>query len=498
MKNLVISVDFWNTIAKSNPEFKSKQAEALGVSPEKWRSKTQNVKNIANLKCLNMKVGEQKLPPQDHFYDFPDLISEEQIVDFIEFSNKLFTEYPPIPIESTLKQLKFLLEYRDNNPEQNIKVGIVSNTLSIRGNKVREFLYNKLGLKLDFYNFSDKLVIAKPNPNIFKTKFGLVDVHIGDEPKYDNIEEILTEGIYLETGKFFLNTDQKGALIFNKLTKGDIKSFSTFKYSKNEFSSLDEISFNLRDYSKLKYGSGLIAKKFGKALSKGLYYSVEFDKFLKQVGSKKIVISSAPYKYIPVAATALQKEVIKNLNILLSKENKGSLEDLKVFRGHSYNMDYGSLTKEGRDKALSSDSFHIDSDFIKDKALILVDDVRITGAHERRMESLLKRVGYQGEVLYLYFAEYKGDSNASIENDLNFASLDGGLNTLKSIIDNENFIFNTRATKYILSYNFEDFKSFIISMSPDFIEELYSCAVGNEYLEIPEFKENLTYLKTFL
>lgn len=258
------------------------------------------------------------------------------------------------------------------------------------------------------------------------------------------------------------------------------------RFSLHKFNSAMEIPFSFVDYSKFKHGDKSIARIFGKALGDAFDVSLE--------NNKEVVICSAPYKNIPVASTALKdyfisKFVIHNPEI--------DVIDLKVFRGHSYNSDYGSATADERDALISSDDFYIDSEIIKDRDLILIDDIRITGSHERRMLSLLDSVNFEGNVIFVYFAELTNTNiHPNIENFLNHAFVKD-INEVE-ILTHKEFLFNTRVVKLILNASFDKFKDFVDSKSYSFNESLLSYSLLNKYNQEVKFQENINYLKTLI
>lgn len=273
-----------------------------------------------------------------------------------------------------------------------------------------------------------------------------------------------------------------------------------FSFSAQKFSDFESLGFSAQEYSKLKYGSKRVARIFGVELAQKFLENLstenpELNEILK---GKQIVLASAPYKFIPVASTTLKDYFMSVFNTRWAEDNP-SLQDLKIFRGHSYNTDYGALSAEEREARLTGDSFYVDSNFIKDKVLFCIDDVRITGSHERRMKKLLETVGFTGTVVYLYYAEYTGDGHANIENKLNYAFVKGDSSDLvriNYILQNDEFKFNTRVTKYILSAKFEEFKNFIDYQTKSFRNDLLTYLTGNEYHKLEEFRENVIYLKT--
>lgn len=273
-----------------------------------------------------------------------------------------------------------------------------------------------------------------------------------------------------------------------------MSNITKLHFSAYKFRDLNSLGFSDKDYSKMKHGSKATSRKFGVDLANKFLCSSEFVGLVPFLTGKEIVICSAPWKSIGVASTHIKNYFVSRFNPIWS-EVSPSLQDLKVYRGHSYNDDYGSMDKEARSQAINSDDFHIDKEFIKNKVLIFIDDVKITGSHEDRIQKLLENVGFEGTVIYLYYAEYLGDGNPDIENLLNYAFVKCLLD-INYIIQNDEFIFNTRVVKYILKSNHEEFKSFINYQSKSFMFELTKELTGNEYHKIPEYRENYEYLKS--
>lgn len=266
-----------------------------------------------------------------------------------------------------------------------------------------------------------------------------------------------------------------------------------YKYSAKKFSSLEDIPFSPEDYSKYKHGSKRISRLFGTELGNSFLRDRSFE--LCNLKSKDIVISSAPYNYIPVASTILKDYFFSSFNSIWGLYHE-SPSDLKIFRGHNYIMDYSNMEYEDRLKAINSDEFYIDKEYIKNKTLFLIDDIRITGSHEETMIKMLERIDFQGDVYFLYYAELiDTKAAASIEGYLNHAFVKNILH-INHIIQNDEFIFNTRVTKFILSQSHEDFKNFIDYQSKSFRHTLKTNSMGNSYHKKEEFKENFNYLTT--
>ena len=271
---------------------------------------------------------------------------------------------------------------------------------------------------------------------------------------------------------------------------------SVSRFSIHKFTDTDNLTFSAIEYSKFKHGSQKFAQKLGRELACGFLESVEFNNFHRHILNDQIVICSAPWKNIPVASTALKDFFISEFNPIWSIDNQ-AVEDLKVHRAHSYNEDYGAMSKEQREQVITSDDFSIDNAFIKGKVLFFIDDIIITGAHERRIQSLLETVGFEGWVLFLYYAEYRGENNPAIENELNYAFMKN-LSDMDYIIKNEGVIFNTRLVKFMLNAPDDEFKQFISNQTSNFCSSLKTHIIGNEYHNIEQFKKNYEQLQLLI
>jgi hypothetical protein len=271
---------------------------------------------------------------------------------------------------------------------------------------------------------------------------------------------------------------------------------SISRFSVHKFTDTDNLTFSAVEYSKFKHGSKVISRKLGQELACAFLKSAEFEQFCQNTLSNNVVICSAPWKNIPVASTALKDFFISEFNPIWRIDNH-AVEDLKVHRAHSYNEDYGAMSKEQREKVITSDDFSINNAFIKGKTLFFIDDIIITGAHERRIKSLLDTVGFEGLVVFLYYAEYQGEDNPAVENELNYAFMKN-LSHMDDIIKNEEIIFNTRLVKFMLNSPYDEFKHFIAKQTSCFCSSLQTYIIGNEYDNIEQFKKNYEHLKLVL
>jgi hypothetical protein len=267
-----------------------------------------------------------------------------------------------------------------------------------------------------------------------------------------------------------------------------------YTYSLHKIKTSLEFSFDPDEYSRFKFGDERVAEKFGITLARGF-----IQHFL--VGNEmqdQIVVVSSPYCFIPTATFAMKDHFVNYLNHWLSENDKRVVQEAKIHRTITYKDDYGALSAEDRLKLIGNDSFHIDKEFLKDKVLFFLDDIKITGSHEKMILKMVKEYDLQNQIFMLYFAELTNMSiHPNIENLLNYHQIKS-LFDLNSMITSHNFRFNTRVVKYLLNSDLEDFKLFMYNQSDTFCEQMYHLSLGNSYHLIDSYAANFNYLKGLL
>jgi len=251
----------------------------------------------------------------------------------------------------------------------------------------------------------------------------------------------------------------------------------------------DNLPFDRQEYSKFKYGSKNLARKFGNQL---------FERFIEDNPNldlqKQIVVYPAPYYYIPTPVFALKDYFISNLNEYLVLQGLNPAQEDKIHRTVTYNTDYGSMSKDEREKAISGDNFGIHKEYTKDKLLLFIDDIKITGAHESRVKQMLNNQQIFEDRVFLYFGELCTECDPKIEDELNYASIVNIYDLVPIIKDS--FLFNTRNIKLLLSADLYDLSMFLKFQSDSFIRTLYRYAIGNGYHKFDGYKDSINLIKS--
>lgn len=268
----------------------------------------------------------------------------------------------------------------------------------------------------------------------------------------------------------------------------------TTSYALHQIHHANEFAFDPAAYSRFKFGDELVAREFGEQLADGFIASYLQDNFIKE----QIVVISSPYSFIPTATFAMKNYFIHQLNRWLVENNGLVVQEAKVHRTITYKEDYGALSAEERMQLIGNDSFHIDKQFLLHKTLLFLDDIRITGSHERMILKMVDEYELSNDIHLLYFAELANmNIHPNVENHLNYYQVKSVFD-LEDIIKGGNFFFNTRIVKYILNTDFNTFSIFINNQTEDFINMLYNLALGNGYHTIDAYAPNLKIVKELI
>lgn len=262
-------------------------------------------------------------------------------------------------------------------------------------------------------------------------------------------------------------------------------------YALHQIHNTAEFGFDPDAYSRFKFGDDQVAKQFGLALADGFIRNYLKDNFI----DNQIVVISSPYSFIPTATFAMKNYFVHQLNRWMVDNGGLVVQEAKVHRTITYKEDYGALSAEERMSLIGNDSFQIDKQFLEHKTLLFLDDIRITGSHERMILKMVDTYEMKNDIHLLYFAELANpEIHPNVENMLNYHQVKS-IFDLESIIKSGAFSFNTRIVKYILNTDLNSFSIFINNQTEDFIELLYNLALGNGYHTIEAYAENLGYIK---
>jgi len=266
------------------------------------------------------------------------------------------------------------------------------------------------------------------------------------------------------------------------------------RYSLHKINDEVDCPFDEAAYSRFKFGDTFQAKLFAEALFQG-FISEFKEEILKQ---EEIILFPSPFHSIPTASNFLCSYFKEQLNFFLFENGKSACVEGKIHRRQTYTEDYGNMSFEERITLISGDTYYIDKNFVDHKFCIFIDDIRITGSHEKTVDKILNDYQVEGEFVFVYFAELKNTNiHPRIENHYNYYKIKT-TQDLVDVMNDKHFSFNTRITKYILLMKEADFEYVCENISNQKQNTLLNLAISNNYHQIKEYKKNINILKNKL
>lgn len=238
----------------------------------------------------------------------------------------------------------------------------------------------------------------------------------------------------------------------------------------------DGSTFDAAAYSRMKYGDADAARQFGKTLAEVLV-AAHPDVLCDEIPPDFLVA----YKSVPPACYYLSQYCLDRINLKRAYARREPGRLLQVYKSRVAASNYALASQEARQQELDTISFTLEGRSLLGKHLVLVDDVRITGAAERKiLEVILPATPRRLTLLYL--AGFRENLPPQIEDRLNTAAT-GGLAEIAAFIQTECFDLNIRTLKRILSAQPVELADFLSGLSARMLEQLLrsTLATGTEF-----------------
>ncbi len=266
------------------------------------------------------------------------------------------------------------------------------------------------------------------------------------------------------------------------------------RYSLHKFNNRDNINFSVNDYSCLKYGSGSVAEKFGIELAIGF-----FNEHAPSIAAKQVVVMESAFASIKNAASLVTNAFTIKLNQLLVEFNGTHIERTKINRLVPYITDYGKLSLKKRMQLLKKDTFTLDHDFCKNKFLLFIDDIFITGTHQKKIEEMMMSYGLDMDnAMCIYYAELTNHlEDPSIESFLNNFKI-SNIESLQELIEKDsNYKIVVRTVKTILQEENDKKLELFLSKIPNLtFTKIYNQCLSEGYYKNPAFSKNFSIMRT--
>ena len=260
----------------------------------------------------------------------------------------------------------------------------------------------------------------------------------------------------------------------------------------HHFRELAELQFDPMDYSRLKFGSDIVAKKFGYELADA-FFACHSEVLL----ANQCVVIPSPYNFVHNAASVMARHMTDRLNHHMAHANGSCVEWSVIHRKVSYTVDYGYLPKEKRKALIDNDEFYFNDQFVEGKVLLFVDDVFITGTHEEKLREIMDRASRDNRSFFLYYGMALPGVTPDTEAALNFAGIKC-LNDYLKLMQEPNHHTIVRPIKYILGQDVGVLDVVVQQMELPRLLELYHGALGEGYHKLPNYQNSFQMIREAL
>lgn len=242
------------------------------------------------------------------------------------------------------------------------------------------------------------------------------------------------------------------------------------------------LPFSSARYSRYKYGSVAAAEAFAWAL--GTAFGEDHPELVR---APRLLITSSPYTFVPTAATTLARRLRIVLNTTRADRGLPPAPLVQVDRVSPSIGDYGTLSAQERDRRMAANTLsfrRFRPEQVCNAHLLIVDDVRVTGAHQRCLARASDTLPLATRT-FLYIASFPSQPGAcfdpSQEDALNHAAIKM-LDDLAEIVQAGDFAWNVRICKFVLNpANQADLPRFLGQMPDWFVRGLHRNSVRDGY-----------------
>ncbi|MGD0244935.1 MAG: phosphoribosyltransferase family protein [Streptosporangiaceae bacterium] len=245
------------------------------------------------------------------------------------------------------------------------------------------------------------------------------------------------------------------------------------------------LPFSPACYSRYKYGSVTATDTFAHALAAAFS-----GRHPELAWAPRLLMTSSPYTCVPTAATTLARRMRPALNEARARYGLSPVPLVQVDRIGTSAGDYGTLTAAARDRRMAASTLsfrRFRPDQVRDAHLLIIDDVRVTGAHQRCLMRASEELPLESRA-FLYIASFSGpaggDLDPTLEDALNHAAVKT-LDDLARIVEAGDFAWNVRVCKFVLSpVNRHDLPRFLGRMPGWFVRGLHSNSNQDGYADM--------------
>jgi hypothetical protein len=250
-------------------------------------------------------------------------------------------------------------------------------------------------------------------------------------------------------------------------------------------------------FSAMKYGDAVAIVAIAQDIAQLLQANPTIAALV--ASKKQLWLASSAYGAVPSAASTLTEAVTEALRVA-----GWEVHNFKIDReGGFQRTNYGALGHTAREKAIRHRKISIPTDValqLRDQVVVVLDDLRCTGAHERAVAALLSTEAQAAQLAFVYCITFEGEMKAEQEEKLNHAKIKH-LSDLLPMYRSHHFgpILNARLLKFILRHPVMGLQDFWPRISREGCLALYEAAMSSDgYYDMPRFQMGFASLEAWL
>lgn len=230
-------------------------------------------------------------------------------------------------------------------------------------------------------------------------------------------------------------------------------------------------------YSRFKHGDAAAARRFAVALA---------ALAARRLDERPVLVTTSAFAQVPPAAYSLLIPFVQHLRLLRPDLHVGTF---RIIRRGVSNGDYSQMTSEARREAIGASDLTPGRD-LTGAVVLALDDIRVTGNHERAMDRCLVEAG-AAEVRHLYVVDAAAFADRpQIESVLNEAAT-GGAAELLDIAAQRRFVPNARLCRRVLLLPHDELREFVERAQPSLLGWLAAAIVHDGLARVPAYENRV-------
>ncbi len=230
-------------------------------------------------------------------------------------------------------------------------------------------------------------------------------------------------------------------------------------------------------YSRFKHGDAAAGRRFAVALA---------ALAARRLDERPVLVTTSAFAQVPPAAYSLLIPFVQHLRLLRPDLQVGTV---RITRRGVSNGDYSRMTPRDRRASIGASDLAPERD-ITGAVVLALDDIRVTGNHERAMDRCLTDAGV-AEVRHLYVVDAAGFADCpQVESVLNEAAT-GGAAELLDIAAERRFVPNSRLCRKVLSLPHDELRAFARGADPSLLGWLSAAIEHDRLAQLPAYEKRV-------